>query len=152
QQPLLRLGRWADCACPAGGAGSGGSTGSSGPPPLAVSGPLWLGPLQHPPTLSALLELAGEGGESLAPASRRLLERLRADTGVSARCWPVAEIARRLRHGPPPLAWLVAQLRAGGWRAEGSGVMAGQLRSDAPWPLILATARSWNGECGGRAC
>ncbi|MFM7732776.1 MAG: N2,N2-dimethylguanosine tRNA methyltransferase [Cyanobium sp.] len=152
QQPLLRLGRWADCACPAGGAGSGGSSGSSGPPPLAVSGPLWLGPLQHPPTLSALLELAGEGGESLAPASRRLLERLRADTGVSARCWPVAEIARRLRHGPPPLAWLVAQLRAGGWRAEGSGVMAGQLRSDAPWPLILATARSWNGECGGRAC
>ena len=138
QQPLLRLSRWADCSC----------SGSGGPAPLAVSGPLWLGPLQHPPSLAALLELAEHGPASLAPISRRLLERLRADTGVPARCWPVAEIARRLHSGPPPLAWLVAELRLAGWRVEASGVMAGQLRSDAPWPLILATASCWDG--GGR--
>jgi tRNA (guanine26-N2/guanine27-N2)-dimethyltransferase len=139
QQPLLRLGRWADCSC----------SGSAGPAPLAVSGPLWLGPLQHPPSLAALLELAGQGAASLAPASRLLLEKLRADTGVSARCWPMAEIARRLHSGPPPLAWLVAELRLGGWCAEASGVMSGQLRSNAPWPLILATARGWDGGGGG---
>ncbi len=137
QQSLLRLGRWAACSC------------SAGPAPLAVSGPLWLGPLQRPPSLALLLELAERLPASLAPSSRRLLERLRADTGVSARCWPVAEISRRIRHGPPPLSWLVAELRRGGWRAEASGVMAGQLRSDAPWPLILATARGWDGGIGG---
>ncbi len=128
QQSLLRLGRWAECSC--------------GAAPLAVSGPLWLGPLQHPPTLAALQELGDQLPVSLPTASRRLLARLRSDPGEPARCWPVAEIARRLGQGPPPLAWLVEQLRDAGWRAAVSGVMAGQLRSDAPWPQILAAARA----------
>jgi tRNA (guanine26-N2/guanine27-N2)-dimethyltransferase len=135
QQSLLRLRGWAECSCAS---------------PLAVSGPLWLGPLQHPPSLNALLALAEQSSESLAPASGRLLQRLSADTGLSARCWPVAEIARRLRRSPPPLAWLVDQLRQAGWPTEASGVMTGQLRSDAPWPLILATARDWDGGGTGR--
>ncbi len=144
QQSLLRLGRWADCSCTAPSpcrARSSGS-GAAGAAPLAVSGPLWLGRLQHPPTVAALLDLGDQLPATLAPASRRLLGRLRADEGEPARCWPVAEIARRLGHGPPPLGWLVEQLRAAGWRAAASGVMPGQLRSDAPWPQILATARA----------
>ncbi len=110
QQSLLRLGRWQPCACR-------GAT-----PPLAVSGPLWLGPLQHPPSLAAMLVEADRSPPSLAPAGRRLLERLHEDPGE------------------PSLERLVAARQAGGWRAGASGVMAGQLRCDAPWPQILATA------------
>ncbi|MEB3256453.1 MAG: N2,N2-dimethylguanosine tRNA methyltransferase [Synechococcaceae cyanobacterium] len=128
QQSLLRLGRWAPCAC-------GGAE-----PPLAVSGPLWLGPLQYPPTLTAMLAEAERSPSTLAPTGRRLLGRLCEDPGDLARCWPIAAIGRALGHGPPPLERLVAALQAAGWRAGASGVMAGQLRCDAPWAQILATA------------
>ncbi len=134
QQTLLRLGRWAPCDC-------GGDA-----PPLAVSGPVWLGPLQNPATVAAMLEAAERAPLSLAREGRRLLERLGADPGEPARCWPTALIGRRLAQGPPSLERLVAQLRSAGWRAGASGVMAAQLRSDAPWPLILATAWAGDGD------
>ena len=40
-----------------------------------------------------------------------------------------------------PLADLVAALRAAGHGASASGVMAAQVRSDAPWPELLAICR-----------
>ena len=132
---MLRLGRWGACACP-----------SPAAAPLAVSGPLWLGPLQDPATLAAMAVEAGRSPLSLAPQGRRLLERLAADPGEPARCWPTAWIARALGQGPPPLERLVGDRRVAGWQAGVSGVMAGQLRSDAPWPLILATAAAAGGD------
>ncbi len=133
-QPLLTLRQWPACACPGREA-----------PPLAISGPLWLGPLQHPATLAAMAELERRAVADGAPASlgragARLLEALRSDPGEPARCWPLAELARRLGGGPPPLQVLVEALRADGWSACPSGVMAGQLRSDAPWPRVLELA------------
>lgn len=133
-QSLLRLGRWRPCDCPVAPSGEA--------PALAVSGPLWIGALQDPPTLTAMLQQAEGSGAHLERAGRRLLERLRNDPGATPRCWPVDVIARRLAQGPPPLAELVAALRAQGFTTGVSGVMAGQLRSEAPWPLIMATARS----------
>jgi tRNA (guanine26-N2/guanine27-N2)-dimethyltransferase len=70
----------------------------------------------------------------------RLLAALLADPGEPARCWPLAEIARRLGGGPPRLADLVKVLRGEGFQACASGVRAGELRSDAPWTLILSQA------------
>ena len=133
-QPLLTLRQWPACACPGREA-----------PPLAISGPLWLGPLQHSATLAAMAELERRAVADGAPASlgragARLLEALRGDPGEPARCWPLAELARRLGGGPPPLQILVEALRAEGWSACPSGVMAGQLRSDAPWPRVLELA------------
>jgi tRNA (guanine26-N2/guanine27-N2)-dimethyltransferase len=132
-QSLLRLGRWRPCACPGAPSGEG--------PALAVSGPLWIGPLQDPATLVAMLQLAEGGGAHLDRPGRRQLERLRDDPAATPRCWPVDAIARRLGQGPPPLAQLVAALTAEGFATAASGVMAGQLRCEAPWPLIVATAR-----------
>ncbi len=132
-QSLLRLGRWRPCACPGAPSGEG--------PALAVSGPLWIGPLQDPATLVAMLQLAEGGSAHLDRPGRRRLERLRNDPAVTPRCWPVDAIARRLGQGPPPLAKLVAALTAEGFATAASGVMAGQLRSEAPWPVIVATAR-----------
>ncbi len=129
-QPLLRLRRWQPCRCPAGAV-----------PPLAISGPLWIGPLQHLPTLAAMDRQAALLPASVGPATRPLLARLGGDAGLPARCWPLAEIARRSGHGrTPKLVALVQALRQRGHAAAVSGVMAGQLRSDAPWPLILALA------------
>ena len=130
-QPLIHLRQWQPCYC------SGGEL-----PPLAISGPLWIGPLQEP-VLLAEMQALGEGclKSSLSAEGSRLLARLLADAGLPARCWPLAEIARRLGGGPPPLRLLVAALRAGGWSAQVSGVMSGQLRSDASWGEILHTAR-----------
>ena len=129
-QPLLRLRRWEACACPVGSA-----------PPLAVSGPLWIGPLQHPSTLASLAEQAAAAPDGLlGRQGARLLAALLADPGAQARCWPLADIARRLGGGSPRLAALVEALRSDGFQASASGVRAGELRSDAPWPRILHLA------------
>jgi tRNA (guanine26-N2/guanine27-N2)-dimethyltransferase len=84
--------------------------------------------------------MAAAADSSLAKASRRLLETLLRDPGLPARCWPTAELARRLGGGPPACGRLVEQLRVEGLAASVSGVMAGQFRSDAPWPRILEVA------------
>jgi tRNA (guanine26-N2/guanine27-N2)-dimethyltransferase len=133
-QSLLRLRQWRPCSCPA-----------SDAPPLAVSGPLWIGALQDPATLAGLAPLAAARPGSLSPTAARLLTRLAADPGDEPRCWPLAAIARGLGQGPPPLQELVARLRAEGHRADAGGVMPATVRSDAPWPRILALA-------SGRAC
>jgi tRNA (guanine26-N2/guanine27-N2)-dimethyltransferase len=127
-QSLLKLRGWSPCPCAT--------------PSLAVSGPLWIGSLQHPPTLAGMRVQAGE--VSIAAEATRLLTALASDEGCPARCWPTAEIGRRLRQGPPPLAPLLEALRGEGWRANASGVMAAQLRTDAPWEVVLQRAGALN--------
>jgi tRNA (guanine26-N2/guanine27-N2)-dimethyltransferase len=87
--------------------------------------------------------MAGDAANTpntLGPGGRRLLTQLQADPGLPARCWPTAEIGRRLGSGPPRLEALVNALRRQGWASGGSGVMAGQLRSAAPWSVVLSSA------------
>jgi len=128
-QSLLKLGQWPPCCCPAGET-----------PALAISGPLWIGPLQDPQLLAAMAGDAANTPNTLGPGGRRLLTQLQADPGLPARCWPTAEIGRRLGSGPPRLEALVNALRRQGWASCGSGVMAGQLRSAAPWSVVLSSA------------
>ena len=130
-QSLLALRRWQPCGCA-----------STSLPPLAVSGPLWIGCLQHPVTINTMLEQAGQSPPTLASEGERLLRRLACDPAATARCWPTEAIARALGLDQPPLAALVAELQRQGFRAAASAVMAGQLRSDAPWPRILETAQA----------
>jgi len=135
QQSLLQLRQWPSCACKA----------SDSAPPLAISGPLWLGPLQHPPTLRAMrVAAAAAPSDFVAPASRRLIERLLADPGVPARCWSSADLGRRLGGGPPATEPLLAALRAEGYTALRSGVMDGLFRCNAPWSRVLELAAALN--------
>ena len=127
-QPLLNLRGWAACCGP--------------DRPLAVSGPLWIGPLQHIPTLAAMAVPAAD--PSLGEGAARLRKALAADGGVPARSWPTAEIGRRLGCGPPRMAALVNALGAAGWSAAASGVMPAQLRTDAPWTVVLELAGAHN--------
>ena len=130
-QSLLSLRRWPPCACD-----------PTPLPALAVSGPLWIGALQDPATINAMLEQSARSPQTLAAEGERLLRRLAGDPAATARCWPTEAIARALGLGQPPLAALVAELQAQGFHASASAVMAGQLRCDAPWPRILETARA----------
>ncbi|MFM7436066.1 MAG: N2,N2-dimethylguanosine tRNA methyltransferase, partial [Vulcanococcus sp.] len=136
-QSLWQLRRWPACGC------------GSEAPPLAISGPLWLGPLQHGPTLEAMVaeaEVEAEAliGGAVAPASLRLLRRLLADPGLPVRCWPVAELARRLGGGPPATEALLMAMRAEGFTALRSGVMEASFRCNAPWPRVMELAAALN--------
>ncbi|MCP9841785.1 N2,N2-dimethylguanosine tRNA methyltransferase [Synechococcus sp. J7-Johnson] len=129
-QSLKRLRGWQSCFC-------------STPPPLAVSGPLWIGPLQDPGWLEDLSSLAGDG--HTAEEGQRLLANLGADIGTGARVWPMAEIARRSPGGTVRLRQLLERLDRAGWSASVSGVMPGQLRTSAPWAVVLELAATGNG-------
>ena len=133
EQSLLQLRQWPACAC------------IGEPPPLAISGPLWLGPLQHAPTLAAMQRLVPQlPAECVARTSERLLARLLADPGLPARCWPSAELGRRLGGGPPATQALLQALEAEGFTALRSGVMDGMFRCNAPWPRVLELAAALN--------
>ncbi len=137
-QSLLRLRGWGACDC---------AVAPATQAPWAISGPLWIGPLQDLPTLGAMeageaAVIAAGGEASLGSEGSRLLRALASDPGLPARCWPLAVIARRLGSGPPRLQELMAALRDDGWEARASAVMAAQVRSDAPWSRLLELARS----------
>ena len=117
----MQLRNWPACHCPA----------EQGR--WAISGPLWLGPLQQVDLLEALMA----SPVPLAPATRRLLQRLQADPGGLGHVWSTAELARRCGSGPPSLRRLVDALRSRGHQAWPSGVMAGQVRTDADLPELL---------------
>ena len=129
-QTMLRLQGWRDCAC---GAGRGR---------WAVSGPLWLGALQQPDVIAELMSMAARLPQTLSSGGQRLLQRLAHDPGLPATCWSTAELARRLQlPGPPPIRDLITDLQAAGFHASASGVMAGQLRTDAPLDSLLQICR-----------
>jgi len=75
---------------------------------------------------------------AISNQTQRLLERLEADPGSPATVWPTDELARRVGiGGPPPLNQLVTAVRRAGFQAYPSGVMAGQLRTDADLTVLL---------------
>ena len=103
-----------------------------------LSGPLWRGPLQEVDVLGQLQVIAaGIDPTSTTRPSLRLLQRLAADDGLPPEASDVADLARQLGGGPPPLAPLLEQLRLRGWRAQASGIAPAQFRSDAPWDEVV---------------
>ena len=131
-QPLLRLKDWSPCRC------------AAGDRRWMISGPLWIGPLQDPVTVDALLDdVLRSSGDWIGPATVRLLQRLQADPGFPATVWSTDELSRRLASaGPPPLGQLIRALHAQGHRASPSAVMPGQVRTDADLPELLQICSS----------
>ena len=130
-QPLRRLRAWSSCLCPPGSA------------QVLIHGPLWLGPLQKEDVLSSLSSCS----LPTAGATRRLLQRLLADPGVPARVWATAELARRSGlSGPLSVSRLLEALQAAGLRASASGVMGGQIRTDADLDVLLQICIAIGGE------
>jgi tRNA (guanine26-N2/guanine27-N2)-dimethyltransferase len=82
--------------------------------------------------------------ERIDRSSCRLLAKLLADPGVPARCWPTAELGRRLGCGPPATDALLQALESEGFMALRSGVMDGLFRCNAPWRRVLELAAALN--------
>lgn len=91
-QSLIKLSGWRPCLC------------TDGEGRWAVTGPLWIGPLQASDLLARLLQLGESQPDSLSPAGRRLLQRLQKDCGLPVCCWGTAELASRLALAGP-LPW-----------------------------------------------
>ena len=108
---------------------------------MCIRDRLWIGPLQDHATLAVLqIDPVLENRALIATSSRRLLQRLAEDPGSPPLVWPTAELAKRLGcGGPPPLNRLVQALHRKGFQAFASGLMAGQLRTDAALPVLLQT-------------
>ena len=126
-QPMLSLTNWPSCHC----------RGKSGR--WSINGPLWIGALQDSDVLNDLLaDSLHQRAGAIATQSQRLLCSLKEDPGLPARVWSTDELARRLHSpGPPSLDQLVLALRRAGHRANRSGVMPGQVRTDADLPELL---------------
>ena len=126
-QPMLSLTNWPPCHC------------RDKPGRWSVNGPLWIGALQDSDILDALLaDPLHQKPGAIAAQSQRLLRNLRGDSGLPVTVWPTDELARRLNSsGPPSLDQLVLALRRAGHRANRSGVMPGQVRTDADLPELL---------------
>ena len=107
-----------------------------------LSGPLWRGQLQDVDVLAQLLAMEHPGSPLLASASRRLLQRLQADDGLPAEASDLADLARYRQGGPPRLKDLITALQQRGWKAQVSGIAAGQFRTNAPWPEVFAAAEA----------
>ena len=125
-QSMLSFQGWSACSC------------SNGSGRWAVSGPLWVGPLQSADVLADLLLLAKQSIVPVASSSLQLLQRLQADIGLPVCCWSTAELARRLAlPAQPSVLALVQALRNAGYEACSSAVMSGQLRTNAPVAELL---------------
>ena len=103
-----------------------------------LSGPLWRGPLQDVEVLQQLQALEAGTARTIATSpSLRLLQRLSADDGLPPEASDVADLARQLGGGPPPLESLLQGLRQRGWCAQASGIAPGQFRTNAPWDEVV---------------
>ncbi len=127
-QTLLNLKAWPECACDRGR--------------WIISGPLWLGPLQTPVVLTDLLQLSKKLAIPISKKSLRLLQKLSADEGLPVFCWSTAELSRRLSlQEMPTVSALVKALQLDGYQASPSGVMPGQIRTDASIAELLSICR-----------
>ena len=136
---LLQLGFWSQCSncgeqCARAalqvdvvGEGSCRHCGAT----TAVNGPLWIGTLQ---SMEAVTQMQRWSEQlDVAVTTRRLLNRLSRDPGVTPRCWSLGRLGRVLRSGPPRRQALLDALHRHGFRAWASAIDPEHLRSTSSW-------------------
>ncbi len=108
-------------------------------PGVVVSGPLWLGPLHDPPTLTAMGKLASTWGWT---AQARLLQCMAAEAHLPPYYYTLAEIGHRGGMDIPRRDRLVAALRQAGYQATVPHLEAQAIKTNARLAECLAIARS----------
>ncbi len=132
-QSLIRLKAWRKCHC------------QSKSSQWKFFGPLWLGPLQSLQTLDQLKSLEECLKLPITNKSKKLLKKLSEDEGIPLFCWSTAEITSRLSlRSTPPLHQSLKALREKGFKAFSSGIMPGQIRTNATIDELLKIfAETW---------
>lgn len=107
--------------------------------PLALSGPLWIGPLHDVTYLQALRQQA-IAWDWMAIAD--LIQQFEAEATLPPYCYTLGEIGRRGRQDPPARSRLIQALQAAGFTATSSHTQPQTFKTDAPWQTCLQLARS----------
>ncbi len=108
-----------------------------------ISGPLWTGPLFDSDTLAAMtieraMELCGDDAETAVRHLTGEAELASTQSLIITDMLPkFCEI-----QGPPRIAALVSGLHSAGYRAAIAKWGAPAIRTDAPWTVVLETAKS----------
>ncbi len=105
--------------------------------PVAVSGPMWLGPLHSANDLDSMQKIAAELALSdLQPnqwkTCQSLLETMQAESDMPPYHYPLAEIGRRGKIDIPPRETLITRLHQAGFSATRTHVSAQAIKTNAP--------------------
>jgi len=102
-----------------------------------LSGPLWLGPLHHQPTLTAMEAVAADWGWH---AQGQLLKVMQAEADLPPYYYRLGEIGRRGKLDIPPRDCLLTALRPQ-FRASPTHLEGAAIKTDAPLATVIAVAR-----------
>ncbi len=113
--------------------------------PLAVSGPMWLGPLHSHSDLTAMANIAAALSSDAASGSwaecRRLLAVMQAESSLPPYYYPLAEIGRRDKIDIPPRDVLLQQLQLAGFEATRTHIDTQAIKTTAPLRVCIQLAR-----------
>ncbi|QFZ92428.2 SAM-dependent methyltransferase [Synechococcus elongatus] len=107
--------------------------------PLALTGPLWIGPLHEVAYLQALQQQAIAWNWT---AIADLLQQFQAEATLPPYCYTLGEIGRRGRQDPPARSRLIQALQTAGFAAAASHCQPQAFKTSAPWQACLKLARS----------
>ena len=105
--------------------------------PVAVSGPMWLGPLHSANDLTAMQKIAAELASShLQPNQwekcRLLLKAMQAESDMPPYYYPLAEVGRRGKMDIPPRETLIVRLHQAGFLATKTHMSHQSIKTNAP--------------------
>ena len=109
------------------------------PEAMALSGPLWLGPLHDRDRLQTMAQLAHQWGWSERMA---LLKIMQTEADLPPYYFPLGEIGRRGKMDIPPRDRLLTALQKSGYRASLTHIDPQGIKTDAPFADCVAIARS----------
>lgn len=126
-QPLLRLKGWGNCYC------------NNGKSNWIISGPIWLGLLQDQESINKIQRLANLIPIPIVKPSKKLLEKLRDDTGSPCFSWSSHELAQRCAlKETPPLDSIIKILINRNYQGVKNGLIPGHIRTDASLKELLS--------------
>ncbi|NYT06797.1 MAG: tRNA (guanine(10)-N(2))-dimethyltransferase [Methanomicrobiales archaeon] len=109
---------------------------SCGSPTVPI-GPLWLGPVQDPGILAAMLDRLPDHVLNTGRELGSLLHTLRDELPTSS-FYDYHVLAKRGKVSPPPIDEVIAGIRDAGFRAGRTHYSGTGIRTDAPWQLIMS--------------
>lgn len=107
---------------------------SCGSPTIPI-GPLWLGAIQDPGILSAMLERLPEQPLNTARELEPLLQTLRGELPTSS-FYDYHLLAKRRKVSPRPIGEVITGIRNAGYHAGRTHYSGTGIKTDAPWQVI----------------